>query len=81
MDLSGYNGLNKGSIMTLPPHKGMKLKPCPFCRCNEIKISNDGYGGNFWWYIMCPEKCGMFQFGHFASRVAAIKAWNRRISK
>lgn len=65
-----------------------KLKPCPFCGCEEV--GTKWHGG--YWSIQCgyshnpipseywTEYC--FQdWGEFGTEEQAIEAWNKRVSK
>jgi len=63
----------------------VKLKPCPFCGSNEIKLSIHDAGG--WWDggVTCPT-CGIgFKDGLYGSGISiddveklVTESWNRR---
>ena len=52
-----------------------KLKPCPFCGCDDIGIweNDEGYIG----YQVYCESCGSMADSYDTPK-EAIKAWNRR---
>jgi hypothetical protein len=60
--------------------KETELKPCPFCREEEILLYDfdvyDGYQGNCWrWFARC-RFCGANV--ERKSKEETIAAWNRR---
>lgn len=50
-----------------------KLKPCPFCGCNNINIRK----GKYAWYIECCNAECNANIVKTLKKVA-IEAWNRR---
>ena len=49
----------------------MKLKPCPFCGSNDVKVVS---GMNFVACYECESDSGVYD-----SKEEAVKAWNRRV--
>lgn len=54
-------------------HMDTKLKPCPFCGSNEIRLTN--WGLYRCWCVKC-----LAQASDEISKKNAVEAWNRRAS-
>lgn len=52
-----------------------KLKPCPFCGYDKIKV-REAQMFDFEWYVKCPKCCARSEI--FSREEDAAEAWNRR---
>lgn len=58
-----------------------KLKPCPFCGCENVKLESDHQ--NQVSFVACPStyKGGCGAQGGYGSNDRALERWNRRTEK
>ena len=56
----------------------IKLKPCPFCGCENIYIDGYKHGAGLRWRVMCLDCMGMVDPGTIQQKYRAIELWNRR---
>ena len=62
-----------------------KLKPCPFCGCQEIDRTCTGFGGSFLECVNCDAtiyrsaSSPVDVLSQEISDADAINAWNRRV--
>jgi len=82
MDVSTFNGIRAPDcpLKIVPETPEGELKPCPFCGCKAVLLTEHDAEGGFENYNIRCKGC-YTRIGWYSEEQHAIAAWNRRDGK